>query len=342
MDRWLEALEKEMELYEGDFGVFDSLYIGGGTPTVLEPEQIGRLFEAIRRHFGLAADTEITVEANPDDMTSENLDALRVFGVNRLSIGVQSFNDEELNLLQRRHTAERARKAVELARELGFSNIGVDLMFGLPWQTKKSWLDTLEKAIGLEPAHLSCYQFTLEERTPYGKLKAEGKLTPIGEERERALFLLTSRFLGERGFIHYEVSNFAKDPTHFSRHNRKYWQHVPYLGLGPAAHSFRENSRWWNCRSVQEYCSLLDRGARPVEGREDLSGEQLRLERLYLGFRTNNGVSMDDVCLSDASMQTLSRLRRSGFLQVVQGRAVPTPKGFLIADRLPLIFDADQ
>ena len=338
VESWLDSIEREMELYEADFGAFDSLYIGGGTPTVLEDEQIDRLMAALRRRFFFLPDSEITVEANPDDVRAEKLEVLRRLGANRISIGVQSFNERELRFLRRRHTAEQAEEAVRLAKGCGFSNIGIDLMYGFCGQTKKSWAETLEKAVSLGPLHLSCYQFTLEERTPYGRLKAEGKLKMIGEEKERALFLFTSRFLKQCGFIHYEVSNFAKGAHGFSRHNRKYWQHVPYLGLGPAAHSFRGRTRWWNCRSVDEYCRLLGQGKRPVEGREDLSPDQLRLERLYLGFRTDGGVSAAEACRDDAAARTVSRLKRSGFLKVVGDRLIPTEKGFLIADRLPLMF----
>jgi putative oxygen-independent coproporphyrinogen III oxidase len=339
VDAWLQALEKEMGLYERDFDSFDSLYIGGGTPTVLEVEQVVQLMDAVRSHFTLVTGAEITLEANPDDVTTGKLEALRALGINRLSIGIQSFNEKELRFLKRRHTAAGAEDAVELAKACGFSNIGIDLMYGFPGQTKKTWVETLEKAVSLEPLHLSCYQFTLEERTPYGNLRAEGKLKTISEERERALFILTSRFLKEHGFIHYEISNFAKDENHYSYHNRKYWQHAPYLGLGPAAHSFMENRRWWNFRSVQEYCRVLRQEKRPVEGSEDLTPDQMRLERLYLGFRTRNGVPTNEACKDDSAMATLSRLKRSGFLKVVEGRIVPTEKGFLIADRLPIMFD---
>jgi oxygen-independent coproporphyrinogen-3 oxidase len=296
--------------------------------------------DALRSHFNFLSDTEVTVEANPDDITAVKLDALRAIGVNRLSIGVQSFNEKELRFLKRRHSADDAEEAIELAKSCGFSNIGLDLMYGFPGQTKKTWLETMEKAIELEPAHLSCYQFTLEERTPYGRLKMEGKLKTIGEEKERMLFLLTSEFLREHGFIHYEISNFAKEVNYYSRHNKKYWQHIPYLGLGPAAHSFKDDTRWWNCRSVEEYCGLLAQGKRPVGGSEDLTPDQLKLERLCLGFRTEKGVSLQDACGNSSMTETLSRLRRSGFLKVAKDRIIPTQKGYLIADRLPLMFDS--
>jgi oxygen-independent coproporphyrinogen-3 oxidase len=338
VESWLDALQEEMSFYDTDFIAFDSLYLGGGTPTLLSNQQIERLLDNLRSHFVFLPGTEITVEANPDDMTAGKLDALRAIGVNRLSIGVQSFNEKELMFLNRRHTGYDADKAVRLAKSCGFSNIGIDLMYGFEGQTRESWLETMERAVELEPAHLSCYQFTLKETTPYGRLKTEGKLKSIGEEKERAFFLLTSKFLKKHGFIHYEVSNFAKEKRYFSRHNQKYWHHVPYLGLGPAAHSFKDGVRWWNCRSVEGYCRLLARGEKPVEESETLSPEQLRLERLYLGFRTESGVSIDDACGSPSMTQVLSQLKRSGFVKILNGRIIPTRKGYLIADRLPLMF----
>ncbi|MCX5811596.1 MAG: radical SAM family heme chaperone HemW [Proteobacteria bacterium] len=338
IDTWLNALQKEMSFYRPDFTVFDSLYLGGGTPTLLNNHQIKRLLDALHNHFTFLPDTEITVEANPDDVTSGKLGALSAVGVNRLSIGVQSFNEKELRFLKRRHTGHNAKKAVKLAKACGFTNIGIDLMYGFEGQTRESWLDTMQMAIELEPMHLSCYQFTLEETTPYGKLKTEGKLKSITEEEEREFFLLTSSFLKLNGFIHYEVSNYGKGKKYFSRHNRKYWQHVPYLGLGPAAHSFKDNVRWWNYRSVEEYCQVVSQGRKPVDGSENLTDEQLRLERLYLGFRTQSGVCVDDICSSPSMTQTLSQLKRSGFVKIRSNMIIPTLKGYLIADHLPLMF----
>jgi oxygen-independent coproporphyrinogen III oxidase len=338
VDAWLDALQKEMSLYRPDFTVFDSLYLGGGTPTILNNHQTKRLIDAIRSYFTLQPDIEITVEANPDDITTGKLGALHAIGVNRLSVGVQSFNEKELRFLKRRHTGYNAKKAVKLAKACGFTNIGIDLMYGFEGQTKESWLDTMQTAVALEPMHLSCYQFTLEETTPYGRLKTEGKLKSITEEEEREFFLLTSSFLKLNGFIHYEVSNYGKDKRHFSRHNRKYWEHVPYLGLGPAAHSFKNNVRWWNHRSVERYCRILSLGGKPVEGSEILTADQLRLERLYLGFRTQNGVCADDICKNPSMAQTLSQLKRSGLVKIHDNRIISTLNGYLIADRLPLMF----
>jgi putative oxygen-independent coproporphyrinogen III oxidase len=338
IDPWLDALKKEADFYKGEYDVFDSLYLGGGTPSLFGNQQMEDLMNAVLTNVMLARDTEITIEANPDDITADKLEFWRSLGVNRISIGVQSFDDEELLFLKRRHNASVAERAVDLVNASGFKNYGIDLMYGLPGQTKDSWMKTLEHALTFRPTHLSCYQFTLEERTPYGQLWAEGKLRLAGECEEKAFFLLTSSFLKARGFIHYEVSNFAEARKYESRHNLKYWQHIPYLGLGPAAHSFKAGMRRWNHRSVEKYCEALSRGEKPVEDAETLSPEQLRLERLFLGFRTDCGVAVSDLSGKPSFDETLLRLRKSRLVKIHNERIIPTRKGYLIADHLPLMF----
>ena len=335
---WLESLRKEALFYTDSFPAFDSLYLGGGTPTILSDDAFKELIDFLRGHFKLADDAEITVEANPEDLTRGKLAALRACGINRLSIGAQSFNDEELATLKRRHSARDAEVAIENARSAGFSNIGIDLICLVPGQTEESWMSSLRRALSFEPAHLSCYQMTFEEKTPFGRMKAEGRIAVADEETERYFFLLTSRFLQEHGFIHYEISNFARDEASRSRHNGKYWRHVPYLGLGPSAHSFDGATRWWNLRSVKEYCRALDKGSRPVEGSEMLTTEQLRLERLFLGMRTRDGISLTDASIASSPEDVLSPLTQSGLVRLEDGRILPTVEGFLVADRLPLMF----
>ena len=337
VDSWLGNLKKEALLYREHFSVFDSLYFGGGTPTLLPDGTFGELGSFLRDHFTFANDIEITVEANPEDLTAEKLAALRACGVNRLSIGAQSFNDAELSTLKRRHSAYDAEAAVELARSKGFENIGIDLICLIPGQTEESWIETLQRALKLGPAHLSCYQMTFEEGTPFGRLKQKGSVIPADEETERRFFLLTSRLLEGHGFIHYEISNFAREKSR-SRHNSKYWRHVPYLGLGPSAHSFDGRRRWWNTRSVKEYCRALEKSVKPVEGSEVLTEEQFHLERVYLGMRTRDGLLLAETCDASRPESALSPLLQSGLIRLENGRVMPTLDGFLVADRLPLLF----
>jgi oxygen-independent coproporphyrinogen-3 oxidase len=335
---WPAALEKEAVLYRDQFGVFDTLYLGGGTPSLLSPGQLEAMLTALRQHFLFSSDAEITLEANPDDLSREKLAAYRDLGVNRLSVGVQSFNDQDLAFLGRRHTARQAVQALEWARTAGFDNLSLDLMYALPGQTKGGWRQTLETALSFQPEHLSCYQLTVEGCTPLAARQARGEFQAAGEESEGALFLLTSEFLADRGYLHYEISNFAQGEENCCRHNPKYWQHIPYLGLGPGAHSFKDGLRWWNYSDLKRYSTALAAGAAPVAGRESLTPEQLRLETLYLGFRTRRGVALEDLHPYCNWKAALAELAEAGLVEVVQGRARPTRQGFLVADGLPLRF----
>ena len=225
-------------------------------------------------------------------------------GINRLSLGVQSFDEAELVFLQRRHTARQTRRALELIRAAGFENLGLDLMYGLPGQSPDTWLQTLETALSFSAGASFLLPVdgggrdarpheTPAPPTPFARRAARGELTLPDEEVQREFFLLTRQFLEDRGYLQYEISNFARGEEYFSRHNRKYWNHTPYLGLGPAAHSFRAGRRWWNFSSVAQYGAALNSGRAPVAGSEDLTPEQLRLEALYLGFRTREGVALE-------------------------------------------------
>jgi oxygen-independent coproporphyrinogen-3 oxidase len=229
---------------------------------------------------------------------------------------------------------------MDLIRNSGLSQFGIDLIYGLPGQTVAGWKKILEKALAFLPDHVSCYQLTLSEGTPLWAMQEEGLISPLGEERERSLFLATAETLEEHGFAHYEVSNYARrgEPLHVCRHNLKYWERDPYLGLGPSAHSFHGNLRWWNHRSVAQYCQDLDRGRRPIHGTERLSEEQAYLERLSLGLRTKAGIPVRELHGYRNSERVLPGLLQAGYLEMVDRRAVPTREGFLVADRLPLLF----
>lgn len=338
MEGWLSALLKEMDQYRDAFGTFDTLYIGGGTPTVLNNTILISLFQELHRQFSFTNNTEITVEANPDDITPEKLALLKSLGVNRLSIGVQSFNDEELVLLKRRHSLKGTEEALRWVNEAGFTNFGIDLIYGLPGQTVEGWIATLQKALTFHPTHMSCYQLTIEKTTPFGKMLEEGNLQGCTEKQGRNFFLTTSKFLGENGFVHYEISNFAKGNEFRSRHNCKYWRHIAYLGLGPGAHSFQGGIRWWNCKSVKDYCDKLKKGSRPIFGSEALSAEQLRLEKLFLGLRTCDGVTLDVAFPEFPHNELLHNIKKTRLVSVRDNRLIPTKKGFLMADRLPLLF----
>ena len=338
VNQWGEALKREILTYKDRFGVFDSLYLGGGTPSVLGRRDLTSLFENIHRNFSFAPDTEITLEANPDDITREKLTLFRALGVTRISLGVQSLDDRELRTLGRRHTARQAEQALDMIRGSGFTNLGVDLMYGLPGQRASDWLKTMTRALDYGPEHISCYQLTVHDETTFGNMVAEGRICPLGEEEERDFFLLTAKFLEEEGYIHYEISNFARDEAHIARHNPKYWRHVFYLGLGPSAHSFWDGVRRWNINCVTTYCEMLGKGTLPGAGSERLSCDQRRLEALYLGFRTRQGVDLRLVRRQSGADKILARLQAENLVEIHGGRVIPTLEGFAVADSLPLLF----
>jgi oxygen-independent coproporphyrinogen-3 oxidase len=340
---FLDALFKEMAMYWSDFNSFDTVYIGGGTPSLLTPQQLENILTRIRGNFDLIGNTEITIETNPADLCPSSLESMRKTGINRVNIGIQSFDQEVLRFLGRRHSVRQAIHAIEASRKAGFHNIGLDLIYGIPGQTINSWIDTLEQAVAFSPEHLSCYQLTLEATTPLGKRHRSGEISIPGEELQYEFFMKTSQFLEEAGYIHYEVSNFARETKYASRHNQKYWDHSPYLGLGPAAHSFQSNRRWWNHRSVDRYIAAVSAGNLPVEETEILTMEQLRLEALYLGLRTKKGISFEDFKnryqydLLTEKKKMLGRLEEEGFIHIQDGHLCPTPTGLAVADGLSLI-----
>jgi putative oxygen-independent coproporphyrinogen III oxidase len=348
---YLTALDAEARLYRNRFPAFDSLYLGGGTPSLLTSAQLAALINNLRRTFSFTPNTEITIEANPDDVTADKLAVWRDLGLNRLSLGVQSFHEAELRFLGRRHKAKQTEAAIDLIRAAGFTNLGLDLIYGLPGQSLDTWLKTLETALGCAPEHLSCYQLTLAAgetpalRTPMAQRLARGEFALPDEETQRDFFLLTAGFLTARGYLHYEVANFAREGPqagslchYVCRHNMKYWNRTPYLGLGPGAHSFLPERRWWNLSSVEHYGAALSAGDAPVAETESLSPEQIRLETLALGFRTCEGVSLATIRERPGGDAVVAALTQAGLVRVDHDRVIATSQGLVVADRLPLSF----
>ncbi|MHB8769609.1 MAG: radical SAM family heme chaperone HemW [Syntrophales bacterium] len=340
---FLTALGREAALCGPGWGRFDTLHIGGGTPSLLAPNDLARLIDSLRAAFTITPAAEIAVEVNPGDVDPPYLRTLRSAGVNRLTIGCQSFDDALLAFLGRRHTARQARDAVEAARAAGFANIGIDLIFGIPGQSADDWQNTLATACSLRPDHLSCYQLTIEAGTPFGRRHDSGEIALPGDETQADLFLATSRTLADNGFLQYEVSNFTRSRGTESRHNKKYWRHTPYLGLGPAAHSFDGRIRSWNVRSVEGYIAALKAGRLAVAESEQLTPEQLRTEALFLGMRTSAGVDLGDFRrrfgqdLLGEKADIISRLGKEGLVEVRDGFIRPTRAGMAVADSLALI-----
>lgn len=289
------ALIKEIELRARPQEACDTLYLGGGTPSVLETKEIEKILAAVHRNFSLSRDAEITIEANPATIDPEKLAALRRMGINRINIGIQSCRADHLNFLGRCHSAQEGRLSLEAARTAGFERIGVDLIYGLPGQTEAIWQEDLESMIAYAPEHISCYMLTYEAGTPMDARRRSGAVTPLDDGRVAHLFEFTSDFLQRNGYDHYEISNFARQsPQHDfrSRHNRKYWNMVPYYGFGPSAHSYEGARRSWNIRDVRAYIAALSQNRLSVAETEKLSQWQQRLEAIYLGLRQSRGIDL--------------------------------------------------
>ncbi|MGI6180524.1 MAG: radical SAM family heme chaperone HemW [Agathobaculum sp.] len=264
----------------------DTVYVGGGTPTCLGPKYLGRILQEVRSKFPLADDAEITVECNPESTDKKVLDAMKKHGVNRLSFGVQSAHDEELRAIGRIHTFAQAQQAVALAREKGFANISLDLMYGLPGQTQQMFLDSVEQCLLLEPQHLSCYGLKLEPTTKMGR---ENPVLPDDDEQADT-YLAMCGLLRDNGYEHYEISNFAK-PGFRSRHNLKYWDLSEYLGLGPGAHSFMNGRRFAFARDIKAYIG----GEDILRDEEEVPTFQRQGEYLMVRLRTSDGVDFLDL-----------------------------------------------
>ncbi|MFZ5515805.1 MAG: radical SAM family heme chaperone HemW [Candidatus Zhuqueibacterota bacterium] len=296
-DIYLAAVMQEMALNQ-NHPVFSAtpvstIYFGGGTPSVLPARAIEAMLARIHESFPTLQSGEITLEVNPETVDLNYLQSLRSMGVNRLSIGVQSFSDIELKLLGRIHDSDRAQQAIGRARQAGFENLSLDLIFALPGQSLSSWQANLDRAVTFSPEHLSIYCLTVEPGTALHRRIHSGKLHKASEEMERAMYLTSIERLSAQGYRQYEISNFAR-PGQECRHNKKYWDGSPYLGLGPSAHSFWQATRQWNVADVPKYFALIEQGVRPVDGAEILTREQQQFECIMLSLRTTDGVDLPE------------------------------------------------
>jgi oxygen-independent coproporphyrinogen-3 oxidase len=325
---------------------FGTVYLGGGTPSALSVDALRAVLATIRAQLGVHAGAEVTLEANPEDVDEASAACWRELGITRLSLGVQSFDDEALRALGRSHDARRAERAVQDARGAGFDAVSLDLIFAVPGQSAAGWEATLQRAIALQPDHVSCYELTVHEGTRFFRQRARGRLVEQPDETKEKQFFATHESLAAAGYGAYEVSNFARHPAHRSRHNAGYWDHSPYLGVGPAAHSFDgERRRWWNERRLVDWKLALDQGGGPAFAQETLAPADLALEALALGFRTTAGVDLGSVArrtgldLAPANADVIDGMVRDDLLRVAGSRLVPTLAGLAIADTLARQFE---
>ncbi len=342
---FVQALLHEITKTPANALTFDSLYIGGGTPSVLELDQIKQIVNHVKDNYRLLVQSEITLEINPGVIAKTHLLGYRDCGINRINIGVQSFQQVNLDFLGRIHTVAQTHNLMEMAVEAGFANIGIDLISGLPEQTKESLLADLRQAVAYRPHHIACYTLTYEPKTILGRDYQLGRVLALNDKRIAELFRTTQHFLAENGYQQYEISNYARisnnDYGHYrSRHNQKYWSMVPYVGLGPAAHSFTGNIRYWNMASIQDYLNRLHDNRLPIDDFEWLTLQQQMMESLYLGLRTCDGIVIDsfqkkfEVNFETLFGEPVKDFQMRGYLYKDDRVCKLTPQGMLLLDSI--------
>jgi oxygen-independent coproporphyrinogen-3 oxidase len=286
---FVDALVKEINAAIDSKNPLETVYFGGGTPTLLSAEHLLRILEAIRAKFGISPDAEVTIEANPGTVTPETLAALRNGGFNRLRIGVQSFDDQTLQILGRIHSAKEAQRAFLEARKANYGNISIDLMYALPDQTISNWESTLQKALELSPEHISLYELSIEEGTHFGNLRSRCMIQLPDEDLQLEMYQMAIDRLTSAGFEHYEVSNFAR-PGRRSRHNQVYWRNEPYYGFGAGATGYVQGIRYTNTATPRDYIDQVNASGRAVATEESLTGRESMGETIMLGLRMLDGV----------------------------------------------------
>ncbi|HHW01533.1 MAG TPA: oxygen-independent coproporphyrinogen III oxidase [Thermoanaerobacterales bacterium] len=291
---YVEALQQEISFYNNRYvsRQVKTIYIGGGTPTLLNEKDLKSLIKCIRQNFKIKSGAEFTIEANPGTLNLEKLLLLKDLGVSRLSLGLQAFQEKLLKLMGRIHSAKEFEESFRTARQAGFDNINVDVIFGLPEQTVSDFMETIEYVAGLSPEHISCYSLTVEEGTVFHKWQKQGLLKLPVEDEERAMYHKAAEYLKRRGFVHYEISNFAK-PGRMCRHNVACWEYEDYLGLGAGAHSFMDGFRFYNHLSPQEYIICLAQKKLPSAETEHINVRDQQAEFCFLGLRLIDGLDKE-------------------------------------------------
>jgi len=339
-ENFIEALLTEAELRKDYLGgeSVSTIYFGGGTPSVLSVKQLALIMDALRRLFPVCDNPEITIELNPDDVDSDYFRNLRIEGFNRLSFGIQSWDEKILKFLHRRHTGNQSAKAIEDALKAGFENISADLIYGIPGLDNELWSVTLDKTLDFDIKHLSAYHLTIEPGTVFGKLKEAGKLTEVDEETSNTQFEILIEKTADAGFIQYEISNFGKEGW-FSQHNSNYWRQVSYLGLGPSAHSFNRISRQWNIKSVTKYIKAIKQGKEFSEY-EELDSRKRFNEYIMTSLRTMWGIDLDFVEKNfekegyDYIINLSYRFINYGLMKMEENRLILTNQGKIISDNI--------
>ena len=337
----LAAIKKEIALsFEEDYGRKEllTLYFGGGTPSVLSIDELSGLMTAIKQYYGFSTDTEITLEANPDALNDDYLEGLCRLGFNRLSIGIQSFFDDDLRWMNRSHSSAEALRSVEKARKHGFHNINIDIMYGLPKMTLARWQANLTQALALDVPHLSAYHLIIEDRSVFGKRQGRGEVFSVSEEQSIEQFNTLLDMTEKEDYEHYEISNFARQGFR-SQHNVAHWQLNPYVGIGPAAHSFDGKSRRWNINNNSKYIAAIENSTKCFE-RETLTSDEQYNEYVLVSLRAAWGVDInhiranfDDDYASYFLKQAAAYLH-NGYMNEQSGVFTLSRKGKMAADRI--------
>lgn len=336
VDALLEEMKLRRDYSEGE--EVETIYFGGGTPSVLSLSELGRIMDGVYSIFNVSGNPEITIEVNPDDLNREYLRGVRGLKFNRLSIGIQSWSDNFLRLLNRRHDAAQAERAVYDSLDSGFENISVDLIYGLPGMNTSQWEETLAKTFSFNIKHLSAYHLSIEKGTPFFHMVKGGKIREIDEEESNNQFSTLINASKENGFIHYEISNLCRE-GYYSRHNTNYWKQVPYLGLGASAHSFNGYSRQWNASSVKKYISALKSGSLLFE-MEELDNRKMFNEYIMTSLRTMWGIDLDYVEVTfekeglDYVINLAEKFISYGMMRKENNSLILTNQGVMIADNI--------
>jgi oxygen-independent coproporphyrinogen-3 oxidase len=341
VDGFLTALETEIQLRAQDARFHESIetiFFGGGTPSLLRPSEIEKILNLLASQFSIQPNAEITVETNPGTVDKQKLKEFHSTGINRISMGIQSFFDDDLRFLTRIHTAAQAKQCVLDAFAAGFTNVNFDLIFSLPGQSLMRWKSNLEQAIQLQPTHISCYSLIIEPETPLFNMVQSKQVTPLDADNDADLYEVTIEFLTSHGYEQYEVSNFAR-PNFKCRHNINYWNHSNYLSFGPSAHSYWTNERWWNISNIASYIEQLNMVTLPLAGGEHLSEAKLMEEAIFLGLRSE-GIDFEQFHrrfgrdLSQENSSLISDLIQQERARVDNGRLRLTAKGYLVCDEI--------
>jgi oxygen-independent coproporphyrinogen III oxidase len=342
---YFDALQKEIVLYASrlESHTFRTVFIGGGTPSLVEQEHIYNVLNTCRQYFKLDEGAEISIETNPGTLSYEKLLAYRVMGINRLSIGLQAWQEPLLKMLGRIHDREAFVQNFQQARKAGFQNINVDLIFGIPGQTLEDWSETLVNVARLEPTHLSCYSLKIEEGTPFGDRYETGELIPLEDELDRQMYERTLEFLNRRGYRHYEISNFAR-PGYECKHNLIYWKAESYIGLGAGAHSYFRDQRYSNPENLNEYIRRIQNGELPWEKIEKIDSAESMGEFMILGLRLTDGIGMKEFRdrygrdLLEVYGKPVDKLLERALLEQEGDRLRLTPEGLDLANQVFMEF----